>query len=507
VFNRGSISCPVFLGRTLSLTETAFLTDDVLQPGTLSQTAYIEFTDVPRAIGAQEYAFESAPGVAVAGGSPVGGSSRGIESYFTSTSSAALSTFDSFYVLYINVAHRETYTTVNGAVTAVSNADATASVVLQDSALNVLDYRQTVSVTSSASSGPFVEVFFTNLAVTLSAVRQADGFGNSAFNGSLGASTAHIDTVTFTPQPNHYYIVALTTNNDPTHYLVQEFDVTPSSSLVAGTQEQEIIDLVQSSQSGVTAVQGVTTTFLSQAQPSFSGVQLLQLAQQGTTATGQTITGCTSVGAVGTGVNTNTLLIPAGNFTGVTVAAQPASCLTSGVTLASNLAIGASSVSTCGRQVTIFYGRPYSVQVPTCTGAFVNGAPTCTAGSTTQEILVGDLNFVGNSFALSNGQIQSVGAQFPITPAAFPQPLTITVSACSCAAAVVVSTCSASCGESQILTSLTTLSSAISGSSGSVSGLAGSLNAVLVKLANINSTLVSVKNLDNDIKHLIKKKC
>jgi len=303
---------------------------------------------------------------------------------------------------------------------------------------------------------------------------------------------------------NHYYVVALTTAVDPTSaYFLRQFDVTPNNNLDAGTQEEEVINLIQASQSS--AQQTVTTasgTYTPEPLPAaYNGVELFHVSPQ--TSTAWT---CTQLSTSSLTPGSSTLFN--GTLSSVTIAATGAGAACPNPTNVASTPVnfgGAVTSATCGRRITILYGRPYTLVTPTCVVNNFN-PQTCTSGTTTNTVLVGDLNFVGNSFFPGPQQIGL--SQFTTTPGQLPTPITLDIASCNCVAAPAASCNPSNC---DILTAITgssgSVSGTVSGLSGSIAGVGNSVNSVLSKLTHINSTLVAVKNLDNSIKNLVRKRC
>jgi len=469
VFGRGTLTCPVLLGRTLVTGETAFVNavggtgSGVLTPASLSGSSLNNpLFEVPRT-GGLEFA---SPGAGNLAGGAVGDQSRAIESFFTPASVASVS-YDTFYVAVINVAHLETTSVVNG-VTLFTPESATATVVIEDGVGRVLQYQ--LSLPQEASAGQldsrFVELYVTQSPMTINvqAVPELLGFNNIAFNGSLaGNSVVVSQSGFFTVQPNGFYVIALSTFSNPTvnQYDVKIFDVTPSNGILQNTEEQQIINLIE---------------------PNFD----LELFQVTNTA------GSTTCSPVGTVVaSDNSAVLFNGSITNIVAAPLGAACPAPTAFL-SGLNIGGSTFpgnTLCGHHVTIFFGRTYTLNTTTCLG-------------TALTTVVGDLTFAGSTFTtLQNGA---------------PLPLTFTLGACNCTAPSIVQPCD-TCTAS-ILTAITGSSGSVSGS---VSGLSGSINSVLSsvggvagtlanveqRLTRMNSTLHFVKSLDTKIQKLVKHKC
>jgi len=285
---------------------------------------------------------------------------------------------------------------------------------------------------------------------------------------------------------------------------MQEFDVTPVNTLVAGTQEEQILNLVQtsrsSSQSSVTNAQG---TFTPQSEPTFGGLQFFQVSPET-----NILWNCALISSIGT-LTSGSNTVVNGSFTGVTVATG-AVCPNPTNLQTNTISIGAASIgsTSCSRRVTIFYGRPYTVQTPTC--AINNFAsPSCQTNGVTTTVQVGGLDFVGNTFLPVAAGTQQIGnVAFTSTPTAFPAPVTIDIAYCSCSAPV-VATCNPS--NCDILTAITgssgSVSGTVSGLSGALAGIDSSVGSVLSRLSNINATLHLLKKLDFSIKDMVKKRC
>jgi hypothetical protein len=479
VFGRGTLDCPVLLGRTLTTGETAFVNSiggsgSVLTNSSLASSSLTTpLFNVPRNGGLE---FASLGSGNLAGGA-VGDQARAIEAFFTPTSVATAS-FDTFYVAVINVAHLETSSTVNS-VTTFNTVSPTATVVIEDSLGRVLQYQLTVLQESAGEplDSRFVELYVTEtpMTITVQAVPEALGFNNNAFNGSLAAGSVPISTLSgFTVQPNGYYVVALSTSfgsgfPSANQYHVQIFDVTPvEGGILQGTQEQQIINLIE---------------------PNFE-LELFQLTNTGSA------TSCSTVATV----NSDSSTIFNGSFSNIAAAPFGSSCPAPTAFLSNlNIAGTLPGNTGCGRHVTVFFGRTYSVNSPACT---VTGPTTCASSTVTTNQIVGDLSFAGSTFtSLQN---------------AAPQPLTFTIGACNCTAVAAAPPCD-SCSTA-ILTAITGSSGSVSGS---VSGLSGSINSVLSsvgglagtlaameqRLVRLNNTVQSVKKIDTKIEKLIKHKC
>jgi len=360
----------------------------------------------------------------------------------------------------------------------------------------------------------------------------AAGFTNGGYNGTLSSSpnsgAGTVTTKTFTPLANHYYVVALTTAFDPTtSYLVQEFDVTPTENLVQGTQEEQIINLIQASQSSVQSavISGASTVYTVQSPPTqqqYNGVEFFQVATTTTTSSS-----C-SVSSFPTVTPQNFVLVN-GTFSGLTMALAPtASCpnptaVSNGPQFTSDFTSPA-----CGRHVTILIGRPYNIITPITCAPSTFASPTCVqSGGQTTVTQVGDLNFVGNSFFPGLSQIGAT--QFTSTPGNMPTPITFDISSCGCALPQTTTCTASSCdilaaitgssgsvtgtvsglagSISAVANSVNGVASSVSGVASSVNGVASNVNNVITRLTRLNSTLLAVKNLDNDIKDLVKKRC
>lgn len=526
-FIRGTITCSnVVLARSLAATgETAYLNSPILT-SSLSSTTPTTLT-LPRTGG---YSFTNAGGSILSGtpNAAVGVADRGVEG-FISGSTITQNVFDSYYVMFINVAHREVVTfDANSNPLSASSSDVfsnDATIVVEDGSSNVLHYNQFLSLTQTAPA--FVELFLTaNPTLTVSAVLRSAGFNNPAYNGSLSATNtgqATVSTKVFAPSANRYYVVALTTASDPTTgYLIQEFDVTPTENLFNGTQEEQIINLIQASQSSaqIQATVSSSVVYTPQQEPlssQYNGVEFFQVATTTTTSSS-----C-SVSSIPT-VTPQNFVVVNGTFSGLTMALAPtASCpnpvaVNGGPQFTSDF-----SGAACGRRVTILIGRPYNVITPISCSVSTFASPTCTqSGGQTTVTQIGDLNFVGNSFFPGLSQIGAT--QFTSLPGNMPTPITFDISSCGCATPQ-PTTCTPTCGESQILAAISGSSGSVSGTvsglagsisavansvngvASSVNGVASNVNNVITRLTRLNSTLLAVKNLDNDIKDLVKKRC
>jgi len=350
VFARGTIGCPVFVGRALSGTETAFLSSnaDILTTSLPTSALATPLFNIPRNAG---YQFGTLPGGLLGSSGALGGPNRGVEAFFTSSASVQEQAFDTFFLLIVNVAHREQLTRDgSNNVIGAQNVAADATVVVQDASSRVLHYVQDLPVTSTAPQ--FIELFLTTSSITVQAVLRSAGFQNTAFSGSLAAGGVNVDSVTVSVQANHYYVVALNTANDPTlGYRMQQFDVTPVNALVAGTQEDQILNLVQSSQSS-SQVQVINAagTFNPQSPPTFSGLQFFQVSPETTT-----LWNCALISSIGTLASGSNTLVN-GTFSGLTVATG---AVCPNPTSLATVNLGTTpSVGTCSRRVTIFLRTP-----------------------------------------------------------------------------------------------------------------------------------------------------
>jgi len=337
-----------------------------------------------------------------------------------------------------------------------------------DATSNNVWHYQTLSRGAATS---FIELpFFANVQVRI-----------SVFPGSLATpffnSTANTNSVSLTLTgltQNSYQLVTATGTFAGTSFTLNQFDVTPNPNDVPGTIEQEFINLVQPAGS-LGSGNGVP----------LNAFDLIVSSPNGTAFFCDRVLQFTTVGdskTVFTHTNGGTeqlsVVLPNTACCGATSLGS--------VTLNSN----AFANNNCGKRVTLITGRPYQVTIPSCTTNLTPSGGTCTFNNNTAPVFgIGDLAFTGNSFFETPNNVNQL------------QTITFDIQSCSCVPSVpVVTSCSASACD---------ILNAISGSSvaGSVSGLAGSLNTVISKLTHINATLFNVKNLDNSIKNLVKKRC
>jgi len=298
-----------------------------------------------------------------------------------------------------------------------------------------------------------------------------------------------LDGVTFTQ--NSYQLVAVTGDSSGVGFQVQLIDVTPAASDASGQIEQEFVNLITSVPSIADLASAVT----------LGPFQLISSNTVGNTFTCNSVVSFANTAILTQTINdtetTSTLsLTSTGSCCGATTLASLSQSTFSG---------------SCGKRVTLLLGRAYQWTVPTCQTQLTSNGAICSPNNATSTIGLGGLSFTGDSFFETapvdpfvsiSFDIPSCSCPTPSPPAACSDPCTSSIlTAITGTSGSVTGTVSGLAG------SISAVANSVGGVAGAVSGVASSVNNVITRLTRLNSTLLSVKNLDNDIKDLVKKRC
>ena len=450
LFVRGVIpTCANRIARNTFVNTTGILaTESVVLKQVINPFSFTSVGDVPttQLARANDYRFENPTSTSLSG------ASRSFEAIVGGT--IAVTSRTTGFVKLVNAAHREF------SIGGLQQTETSLIFVIRDSVGAVVHFE----AVSTGQQSSFIELPTGQYKInTYSGRNQRNNI--LITNPATLIGTVSADLV-FTVAENRYYLVASTTSTfDPlfaVDTLQTPFDITPATNTIAGTTEQQVINLLlaPSLSQDVKLLRNVVST------------DNLQ---------------CTSFGAVNNG-QSSTLVAQNGSLQLEIALGGATGCATcSRTTYASPATLSPISTGSCGKRVTVLVGRPYTLDTFTTTGI-------CTFNTTTVEI--GDLSFIGNRFSFR---------QQVLTPISFE------IQNCACAAAAV--TCIESlefCDSQRIVTlggavggvasSVAGVASAVGGVASSVAGVASAVGGVgaavgivQTQARNINGTLVAVR--------------
>jgi hypothetical protein len=430
LFVRGVYSCPVFIQRSNAFT-VAPASDQAeivqlaqsLPPSTDTTTFNNGVTggfSLPRDVA---YTLSVPPAA------PVSGANRVYEALITNNgATASVTATDTFFVMFVNAAHRETATATSppGSFTFANDASG-AAIFVEDGLGNVVHYiPQLLQASGPALTPAFVELQTGTYSVNALShtLAQSTFLGSSVFNASATIGSG-VQTQQLTGVANTYVLVVLGTLGDPTTtFGINIFDVTPAATGVQGVAEEQVINMFTASSGG--SASGIVSS------------QTVALVQETpvTTTDGVVQTSCRTLATVPAAQSVT--LTPAFNaafdnsFSNVFVAPSGATCAAiTPFNGASALALGDSFTSpACGKRVSLLVGRPYQIVNTVCNGAGVLSGNVCSTSSpsnvTTTEI--GNLDFLGSSFFASNS-----GGTYSV--------ITVDIPSCACAVGTTPSSC------------------------------------------------------------------
>jgi len=330
---------------------------------------------------------------------------------------------DTFFVMFINAAHRETLTPkASPAVGFTVSLDAAgATVIVKDGNNNVVHYLSGLpNVAAGALAPKFVELPTGSQTVFTLSSAVAPSVVFNASQSLIGASQGSIPGTA-----NHYYLCVLGTSPNPaTSYNVHVIDVTPDAVGKDGVFGQQVINLFEAGSSQAPSAVSQSISFIQQTAATFGDVSTTACRKVQSISAGTSTVGVLSTAIDGPFDNT---------YTNVFVSPSSATCTSpapfnalGAITLGQPSAF-TGAPNNCGVRVTLLVGRPYTVTTTVCTTPSAFNATTCLNNASPQQVtttFVGDLTFLGDSLASPTGGSYSVA--------------TLDIQSCECAATTIV---------------------------------------------------------------------